>query len=128
MIGWGDLLSAEQIQQLVAYLRELGGPIAPPATPSAVPSFEQEVMPVLQASCGACHGSLGGWDASTYDSVVNSGVNGPAVLPGDSQASLLAQKLLGTQTVGGPMPPGALLPRDQVQIVLDWIDGGAPDN
>jgi mono/diheme cytochrome c family protein len=128
MIGWGELLSAEQIQQLVVYLRQLGGPSAPPATPTAIPSFGQEVMPVLQAACAACHGSMGGWDASTYDSVVNSGVNGPAVIPGDSQASLLAQKLLGTQTVGGPMPPGALLPRDQVQIVLDWIDGGASDN
>jgi hypothetical protein len=71
---------------------------------------------------------MGGWDASTYNSVVNSGANGPAVMPGDTPNSLLAQKLLGTQTIGGPMPPGASLPKDKIQIILDWIAGGAPNN
>jgi mono/diheme cytochrome c family protein len=128
MIGWGELLSAEQIQQLVVYLRQLGAPSTTPLPSAAVPSFSTEVLPLLQTSCGACHGSLGGWDASTYDSVVTGGANGPAVVPGDASGSLLAQKLLGTQTVGGPMPPAGTLSRDQVQLILDWIDGGAPDN
>jgi mono/diheme cytochrome c family protein len=128
MIGWGEILSAEQIQQLVVYLRQLGGAGEPPTAPSAVPSFQQDVVPILRPSCGTCHGSLGGWDAATYDSVINSGANGPAVIPGDSQGSLLAQKLLGTQSVGGPMPPAGLLARDEIQVVLDWIDGGALDN
>jgi mono/diheme cytochrome c family protein len=128
MIGWGEILSAEQIQQLVVYLRQLGGAREPPTAPSAVPSFQQDVVPILRPSCGTCHGSLGGWDAATYDSVINSGANGPAVIPGDSQGSLLAQKLLGTQSVGGPMPPAGLLARDEIQVVLDWIDGGALDN
>ncbi|MGH2606344.1 MAG: cytochrome c, partial [Anaerolineales bacterium] len=68
MIGWGDILSADQIEQLVAYLRELAG-LAPagPSVPFGPPSFRDDVFPILQAGCGACHGTLGGWDASTYD-------------------------------------------------------------
>jgi mono/diheme cytochrome c family protein len=149
MIGWGEILSDGQIQQLVAYIRQLGSAAAPtptlgaptatPGGPSptpgagasptpAAPSFSAEVLPLLQTSCSACHGSMGGWDASTYNSVVNSGANGPAVMPGDTPNSLLAQKLLGTQTIGGPMPPGASLPKDKIQIILDWIAGGAPNN
>ena len=128
MIGWGEILTAEQIQQLVAYLRQLASEAAPPATPASVPSFTRDVAPVLQQGCGFCHGSLGGWDASTYDSVIESGDNGPAVIPGDPQGSLLARKLLGTQSAGSLMPPAGSLPQNQVQLILDWIAGGAPDN
>jgi mono/diheme cytochrome c family protein len=136
MIGWGEILSAEQIQQLVEYIRQLGGAAAPsptPAagpspTPAASPSFSADVAPLLGTSCGACHGAMGGWDASSYASVINSGGHGPAVIPGDAQTSLLAQKLLGTQTIGLPMPPSGGLSQDQIQLILDWITSGAPNN
>jgi hypothetical protein len=83
---------------------------------------------LLQRVCGFCHGGLGGWEASTYDSIINSGDNGPAVIPGDIRGSLLAQKLLGTQSIGGPMPPAGGLSQGQIQLILDWIANGAPDN
>jgi mono/diheme cytochrome c family protein len=128
MIGWGEILSAEQIQQLVRYLRQLGGETPLPPTPASTPSFQSAISPLLQSSCGFCHGTMGGWDASSYETVVHSGNNGPAVIPGDVENSLLAQKLAGTQTVGGPMPPAAALPQDEIQVILDWIAGGAPNN
>jgi mono/diheme cytochrome c family protein len=126
MIGWGEILSADQIRQLVAFIRELAEP-RPTAAPSAAPSFSADVFPILQAQCSTCHGTLGGWDASTYDSVINSGNNGPAVFPGDPDGSLLAQKLLGTQSIGGVMPPSGALPSGQIQLILDWIAAGAPE-
>ena len=126
MIGWGDILTADQIRQLVAFIRQLGG--AGPAPTGGLPSFQTQVLPLLQSKCGACHGTLGGWDASGYESVITSGDNGPAVLPGEAQDSLLAQKLLGTQSAGGPMPPGGGLAQEEIQLILDWITGGAPDN
>jgi mono/diheme cytochrome c family protein len=129
MIGWGEILSADQIQELVAFLRDLGGVSpAPTATLSGMPSFRNDIFPILQARCGACHGTLGGWDASTYDRVINSGDNGPVVVAGDAEASLLAQKLQGTQAQGGLMPPGGALPPEDIQAILDWIAAGAPDN
>jgi Planctomycete cytochrome C len=129
MIGWGEILSADQIQELVTFLRDLGGVSpAPTAALSGSPSFRNDIFPILQARCGACHGTLGGWDASTYDRVINTGDNGPAVVVGDTDASLLAQKLLGTQPQGSLMPPGGALPAEEIQAILDWIAAGGPDN
>jgi mono/diheme cytochrome c family protein len=125
MIAWGEILSSEQIEQLVAYIRLLGG--AGTSTGGA-PSFQADILPIFQASCSGCHGSLGGWDASSYTLVMESGINAPVVIVGDADASLLAQKMLGTQTVGGIMPPGGLLPASKVQLIVDWINAGALDN
>jgi len=126
MIGWGEILSADQIHQLVSYIRQLGGGQTGPG-PGEV-SFKDDVLPILEAKCGVCHGSLGGWDAASYQSVMESGDNGPVVIAGDGGGSLLGQKLLGTQTIGGLMPPGGELPPSEVQTILDWIAAGAPDN
>lgn len=43
-------------------------------------------------------------------------------------ASPLAQRMLGTQTTGGVMPPGGALSKGKVQIITDWIAAGTPDN
>lgn len=125
MISWGEILSSDQISQLVDHIRSLGE--APPST-GGTPSFSRDVQPILRASCASCHGSFGGWDAATYEAVINSGNNGPAVIPGDAARSFLAQKLLGTQTIGAVMPPAGALPRDRIQVILDWIAAGAQDN
>jgi mono/diheme cytochrome c family protein len=125
MIGWGEILSSEQIRQLVEFIRGLAGGAEPSAGP---PSFATDVLPILQESCSVCHGTLGGWDSSSHAGVVDSGANGPAVIPGDPVGSLLAQKLLGTQSVGTIMPPGGKLPQSKIQIILNWIAAGAPDN
>jgi len=128
MIGWGDVLSAEQIQQLVLLIRQFSSTSDSDQPTSAAVSFSTDVMPIFEADCIACHGSLGGWDASSYDSVMESGNNAPVVIPGDAENSLLAQKMVGTQTVGNIMPPAGLLPEDEIQVILDWIEEGALDN
>ena len=69
---------------------------------------------------------MGGWDASTYSSVMTSGDNGPVVVAGDVAKSLLATKILGMDDK--PMPPSGLLPNDEMLIILDWIRAGAPEN
>jgi len=96
------------------------------ATPGAIPSFSNQILPILQAQCSMCHGQSGGWDASSYSSVMTSGQDAPVVIPNDSSNSLLAKRLLGTE--GGIMPPSGKLPADVIQLILDWINAGAPDN
>jgi mono/diheme cytochrome c family protein len=129
MIGWGEVLTAEQIQQLVDFIRSLQ-PVEADATPTEVsaPLFAADIAPILEAECGACHGTLGGWDASSYTAVMETGDHAPVVIPGDPENSLLAQKLLGTQAEGTIMPPGSPLPQAEIQLILDWILAGAPDN
>jgi mono/diheme cytochrome c family protein len=128
MIAWGSILSSEQILELVNHIRSLARESAGDAQVSSAPSFSADIQPIFNQSCVACHGSLGGWDASTYEAVINSGNNAPVVIPGDGEASLLGQKVLGTQTVGAIMPPGGRLPPDEIQSIINWINAGALDN
>ncbi|MGD2161545.1 MAG: c-type cytochrome, partial [Anaerolineales bacterium] len=124
MIAWGEVLTSDQIWELVNVIRNL--PESSETEPSSPLTFTDSVLPIFEDSCTACHGSLGGWDASTYEAALESGDHAPVIIPGDADNSLLVQKMLGTQTIGGIMPPGGLLPESQVQIIIDWIEAGAP--
>jgi ubiquinol-cytochrome c reductase cytochrome b subunit len=128
MIGWGDVLSADQIQQMILFIRQFRtSPVAGQPTTDEI-SFSADVMPIFQAECIACHGNFGGWDASSYTSILGTGDHAPVVIPGDPENSFLAQKMVGTHTIGDIMPPSGLLPEDEIQVILDWIEEGAIDN
>ena len=47
-----------------------------------------------------CHGTLGGWDASSYQAATTTGDHAPVVTPGDVEKSLLAQ------AIAHPFPDG----------------------
>jgi mono/diheme cytochrome c family protein len=158
MISWGAILSSEQIQQLVNFIEQLPVDAAPeveevadegadesddeaageeeaeseptPEPTEEVLSFSSIVFPILESRCVDCHGTDGGWDSSTYDLLMTTGDNGPVVIPGDIDGSLLAQKLIGTHEEGDLMPPPPLrsLQEELIQIILDWIAAGALDN
>jgi mono/diheme cytochrome c family protein len=133
MIAWGQVLTDSQISSLVTFIRELEVPDpGTPATttttqpPATDVSFEQDVLPIFEANCGACHGSFGGWGSETYDAVMTSGDNAPVVLPGDAAGSLLVQLL--EDPGSGLMPPAGALPAADIQLIKDWIATGALDN
>jgi mono/diheme cytochrome c family protein len=132
MIAWGEILTPDQIEQLVRFLRSFKLiTVEVTGTPSAPPSFAQQIAPLLEDRCSYCHNEetiLGGWDASTYDTMMTTGTHSPVVVPGDARGSLLAQKVFGTQLEGDVMPPGGLMPEDEILLILDWIAGGAPNN
>jgi len=124
MISWGDILSSEQIQELVVFIRGLGEDAPEDAD---APTFVNDILPIFSAQCNICHGTAGGWSGSTYENVMTSGDNGPTVIPGDVTNSLLAQKIQDLQTMGGKMPPGGLMSVEVIQTILDWIAAGAPE-
>ncbi len=129
MIAWGEVLNSDQINQLVKFIRTFGSggtnTGTTTSTPSATPSFTADVLPILKNKCSACHGSSGGWDASSYKSVMESGAHAPVVVPGNAANSLLVQKIMGTQKDGLLMPPGGKLSDAEIQIITDWINAGA---
>ena len=99
------------------------------ATPGAAPSFSNQILPIFKSKCSICHNQqtkLGGWDASTYSSVMSNGAEGPVIMPRDSSNSILTKRLLGVQEE--VMPPSGSLPKDVIQLILDWISAGAPNN
>jgi mono/diheme cytochrome c family protein len=123
MIAWGKFLSADQMTQLVQHIRGL--PIGTPT--GGAPSFATDVLPIFQAKCTVCHGTMGGWTASSYASIMTTGTHGPVVKPGDATNSLLVQKLQGTQPTGSLMPPTGKLSDAEIQIIIDWINAGAQE-
>ena len=91
-----------------------------PVTGTGPLTFAGQIGPLLASVCGACHGEIQGLDLTSYDSALQGGVSGPAIVPGDPQASLLVQKQSGDTAHFGQLAP------DQLQLVIDWIAAGAP--
>jgi mono/diheme cytochrome c family protein len=118
MPAWSGILSSDQIDQVVKFIRSFGGGTS--SELSGPPTFAKDVLPLLQNKCGICHGSAGGWSADDYKSITK------AVVPGDADKSVLAQRLLGKSE--GIMPPSGKLSDAEIKIVLDWIMAGSPDN
>lgn len=123
MIAWGEILTSQQIEQLVAHIRTLDSS----GTAGGSPTFVGEVLPIFEASCTVCHGSLGGWTGTSYQEALTTGEGSPTIIPGDPDNSRLAQTMLGTHPDGVIMPPAGLLPDATVQIIIDWIAAGAPE-
>ncbi|HLC05080.1 MAG TPA: cytochrome b/b6 domain-containing protein [Anaerolineales bacterium] len=102
----------------------------PTALPSATPqpitavTWDEGIGAVFQSKCGACHGGpsgLGGLDLSSYAGITAGEGNGPAIVPGDPEASMLVVK----QSEGSH--PGQLS-GDELALVRQWIEAGAPEN
>ena len=98
----------------------------PPPQPEPEPgvSFQEDILPILQASCAVqgCHAGPNppkGLNLETYADFEKGGV----FKPGDIKGSVVIGRI-----DGGGMPPGAPLADDQIQLFKDWIDEGAENN
>jgi hypothetical protein len=97
-------------------------------------SFSKDVAPVLDKFCATCHSSEEDHPSQlfmdSYESLMNGGKHGKAIVPGNSKESLLRQKLSDEPPFGKMMPPPRK-PRptpEQVALILAWIDQGAKKN
>ena len=77
--------------------------------------WDGAVGPMFQESCASCHGSIGGFNAESYEEVMK------AVTPGDPEASSVVE----VQREGGH--PGQLT-EDQINTLVAWIQSGAPQS
>lgn len=100
------------------------------AAPEGALFFEQEVQPLLAAHCFKCHGpdvdaAKGKLRLSGAASVRGGGNRGPAVVPGDPEASLLVAAVRYTHP-DLKMPPDGKLAPDQIARLERWVAMGAP--
>lgn len=112
-------------------------PSPAPATPGAgaTVTWEENIKGLLAQDCLVCHGGqylFNEFSVIAYEGVLKGGVHNPthpAVVKGDPESSLLYQVLIGPvpsafvsamPLAGGPLEP------EEVQLVYDWIKGGAP--
>lgn len=99
-----------------------------PRTASAAPiSFSKEIVPILKDGCAKCHNQrqpAGGFSVSTFAEFQKGGKSGKILAAKSAEAKLI-------KLIDGPkpaMPPGAPLPKAQIDKIKAWIDQGSqPD-
>ena len=105
-----------------------GGAPATGASSVGLELFDAEVSGLLKQHCVKCHGgdkTLAELDLTSREALIKGGADGPAIVPGDSRASLL-YKLI-THGDEPNMPDEAdKLPDEAIAKIAAWIDAGAP--
>src|SRR5437764_9150166 len=98
-----------------------------PAPARADDFFEKHVRPVLVENCLECHGAKkqrAGLRLDSREALLRGGENGPAVVAGDPDKSLLIEAV--RQTGELKMPPKKRLTAPQVDALAAWVKAGAP--
>jgi hypothetical protein len=98
---------------------------------SGIDFFESKIRPLLIEHCYECHSVESGESSGNLllDSAAASqagGDRGPAVVPGNVDASLLLKAVSYTDA-DMEMPPSGKLSDDKIELLRQWIAGGAVD-
>ncbi|MBL8055109.1 MAG: NapC/NirT family cytochrome c [Anaerolineales bacterium] len=106
-------------------LAELVKAQLPPPAPDlptgvATPTYAG-LQPFLDANCGLCHGDdlAGGLKVTDYVGIMLGGQDGPVVIPGDPDNSLIVQVQSGDHF--------AVLDANTLDVLKQWIADGAPE-
>ena len=92
--------------------------------------FEKKVRPVLVDRCYECHSTekktKGGLALDTRESTLKGGDNGPVLVAGNPEKSLLIEAVRYTNH-DMQMPPKKKLADAEIKALEDWVKMGAPD-
>jgi mono/diheme cytochrome c family protein len=102
-----------------------------PATATPMPTlspdtltYKQGIGALFQARCGSCHGStdnLQGLDLTSYETMLEGGASGAAIVPNDPDSSLVIQYMLADRPHFSQFSP------HELEQVINWINEGAPE-
>ena len=85
------------------------------------------MLPIFQQSCIKCHGgekTEALLSLKDHAGLMAGSENGPVLKPGNA-----AESDLVTLVANGKMPKRAnRLPDNQIKILTDWVNAGAPNN
>ena len=118
-------LSEAQIDTIKSWI-EAGAPhekVQPILSAEQVERFNHEALPIFEARCLACHGqepAPGGLDLRTLETTLKGSENGPVVVEGASELSILIRMVSA-----GSMPPpgvGSPLTEEEIDRLRAWID------
>ncbi len=90
--------------------------------------FEAHIRPILVEKCVKCHNdqkTSGGLKLLSHQNLLKGGDNGPAIVPGDSNKSLISIAIGRKSEDIAPMPPKESLSKTQIQDLNRWINDGA---
>ena len=82
---------------------------------------------VLDRNCLSCHGevSQSGLDMRQRAALLQGGVRGPSVIPGNASESLLFRAAAQVGDLRMP-PSGPALPEEDLELLRRWINSGVP--
>ncbi len=88
-------------------------------------AFEMRVRPVLAKACYSCHtdAAMGGLQLDSREHLLQGGKSGPALVPGDPDASPLIQAI--RYNGKRKMPPTGKLKDDEIASLEAWVKAGA---
>src|SRR5436190_15440399 len=99
-----------------------------PAQPAAAVDFARDIQPILESRCYACHGprnARNGLRLDLRDAAMKGGDTGAAIVPGNSEQSLLVRRLVGLDGENRMPKGGDPLSGAQIALIRAWIDQGA---
>ncbi|WP_435008585.1 PSD1 and planctomycete cytochrome C domain-containing protein [Tundrisphaera lichenicola] len=102
-------------------------PPPPDTEASRLEFFEGKVRPVLEAHCINCHGpdkQKAGLRLDSREALVRGGDSGPAIEPGQPEASRLIEAVNHSADI--QMPPKGRLKEQEVANLTRWVREGAP--
>ena len=103
----------------------------PEFSPAQVQFFTDEVYPILSENCFECHGGgeklKGGLYLTSREAMLNGGDSG-AVFEMDDLGDSLFAEMISYADSFTEMPPDGKLPQEQIDILQEWIEMGAPWN
>ena len=113
--------------KVVPVAAENVGPISPQVAAEQEEFFETKVRPVLVNKCYSCHASAakGGLRLDSRKALLQGGKDGPVVVPGHPEISVLATAVHYSD-VKLQMPPRGALKPEQVAALDEWIKDGLP--
>ncbi len=92
---------------------------------SAATDFAADIAPIFKKNCVVCHSGAapqGKFAMDSLEAIARGGASGPALLPGNSAASSLYQRLV-TADRTLRMPLGTpVLPAETIAVIKEWID------
>jgi hypothetical protein len=86
---------------------------------------------MLRVKCLGCHGDGeeldGDLDLRTREAMLRGGKNGPVLVPGNVEASLIYQAVRRTDDRVMPPKDRARLGAEEIDALKRWIEAGAPE-
>ena len=106
--------------------------IAAEPTKAQIDFFESKVRPVLANNCYKCHSTKaekvkGGLLLDSREGVLKGGENGPVIVPGEPERSVLIKAIRYTDPDLQMPPKGDKLSEQQINDLVAWVKMGAPD-
>ena len=106
--------------------------VEPKLTPAETEFFEVNIRPIFAGVCYKCHSAeterpKGGLLLDSRDGLLTGGEQGPALVPGDPEKSLLIKAVRYTDPDLQMPPKGEKLSDQQIADLELWVKMGAPD-